>query len=68
MPTKKIARSAKSGKFVSAKTAKRRPATTVTETVKAKKQFTLPRDVYAYLVDTKWNKQSLKLLAKYKRA
>lgn len=35
--TKKVSRSAKDGKFVSAKTAKKRPATTVTETVKIKK-------------------------------
>lgn len=34
MPTKKIARSAKTGRFVSAATAKRRPATTVVEKVK----------------------------------
>lgn len=38
MPTKKVARSSSTGRFVSPKTAKRHPKTTTTETVKKAKR------------------------------
>lgn len=37
MPTRKIGRDAKTGEFIKVKEAKRRPATTVVETIKTRK-------------------------------